>query len=148
MKHTRELELAIEIANHLGAAEMLVGPYIDTIPVIEKVLRGESMNMSMKMKGKLAFCSLGTLGLITKDEPQHVVYKTCDACSKGIAGPDFCQCETGEAYVGIHLTDKIAPIGSPWSSRHPRVVGEIRAVSDGSPAYVLDAGSTRAVLVP
>lgn len=61
-------------------------------------------------KGKLAVCGLGTLGLITYDEPQRIQYKDKT---------------NGLAYVGIHLTDAIAPIGSPWSSRHPRVIGEI-----------------------
>lgn len=32
-------DIALEIANHLGAAEMLSGLSIDTVPVIEKVLR-------------------------------------------------------------------------------------------------------------
>jgi hypothetical protein len=29
------------------------------------------------------------------------------------------------AYVGIHLTDKVAPVGSPWSSRTPRIVDDL-----------------------
>ena len=61
-------------------------------------------------KGTLAICSLGTLGLITSDEPQTVTY---------IDG------NKGVAWTGIHLTDKIAPIGSQWSSRNPRAVGHI-----------------------
>ena len=60
----------------------------------------------MKIKGSLAVCSLGCLGLITEDEKKEVTY------------PDGTK---GMAYVGIHLTDKIAPIGSPWSSRNPRI---------------------------
>ena len=62
-------------------------------------------------RGKLALCSQGSLGLITENEPREVTYPDG---SKGIA------------FVGIHMTDKIAPIGSPWSSRNPAIVGEIR----------------------
>lgn len=58
-------------------------------------------------KGTIAICSLGCIGLITKDEPQEVKY------SDG---------NKGVAYVGIHLTDKVSPIGSPWSSRSPKVL--------------------------
>jgi len=61
-------------------------------------------------KGDLALCSLGALGLITADEPQEVSYSD--------GNKDL-------AYVGIHLTDKIAPIGSPWSSRSPRIAGNL-----------------------
>lgn len=64
----------------------------------------------VNMKGKLAFCSLGSLGLIIEDELKEITY------------PDGTK---GTAYVGIHLTDKIAAIGSPWCSRNPSVVGEI-----------------------
>jgi len=62
-------------------------------------------------KGAFAFCSAGCLGLITRDGLQEVTY------------PDG---NKGQAYIGIHLTDKMAPIGSPWSSRNPRVVGHTR----------------------
>lgn len=58
-------------------------------------------------KGALAICGIGTLGLITSTEPQAVTYPDG---SKGIA------------WTGIHLTEKITAIGSPWSSRNPRVV--------------------------
>jgi hypothetical protein len=61
----------------------------------------------MGMKGKLALCSQGLLGLITQDEPQWVTY-----------GPG----EFGLAYVGIHLTDKKCPVGWPWCSRTPHVI--------------------------
>lgn len=64
----------------------------------------------MGMKGKLAICSQNALGLITHDEPQQVDY------------PDNFK---AHAYVGIHLTDAIGPIGSAWSSRTPKIVGEI-----------------------
>lgn len=68
------------------------------------------------MKGKLALCGKGTLGLITHAEPQPVSYGDGSK---------------GKAFVGIHLTDKIAPIGSPWSSRNPNVVGELGEVTTG-----------------
>ena len=61
-------------------------------------------------KGALAICSLGTLGLITSDDLVKVVYDDGNE---------------GKAWTGIHLTDKIAPIGNPWSSRNPRIVGHI-----------------------
>jgi hypothetical protein len=61
-------------------------------------------------KGSLALCSLNSLGLITSDAPQEIVY------------PDG---KKGTAWVGIHLTDAVAPIGSAWCSRSPFVVGEI-----------------------
>jgi len=61
-------------------------------------------------KGALAFCGRNTLGLITLDAPQPVTY------------PDG---TIGMAWVGIHLTDTIAPVGAPWSSRAPRVVAYI-----------------------
>lgn len=83
----------------------------------------------MKMKiGTVAVCSLGCLGLITKDEPQSVTYRICDYCKGSVSGADLddgCTCESGTAYVGIHLSSRIAPIGSPWSSRNPRVIGHI-----------------------
>lgn len=91
-------------------------------------------------KGMVAFCTLNTLGLITNDEPQLITYQKCDRCNeldttRGLAEfqkwaarrvedlkTDPCTCQAGIAYVGIHLTDKIAPIGSPWSSRTPKVI--------------------------
>jgi hypothetical protein len=63
------------------------------------------------MKGKLAICSLGYLGLITEDEPRPV---------KFLDGTD------GTSYVGIHLTsDHLVKAGQPWSSRNPNVIGEL-----------------------
>lgn len=61
-------------------------------------------------KGTLAICGIGCLGLITEDEPKEITY------------PDG---NKGTAYVGIHLTDKVSKVGSPWSSRNPKVVGHI-----------------------
>jgi hypothetical protein len=60
--------------------------------------------------GDVAICGLGTVGLITQDGLQEVTYRDNTK---------------GEAYVGIHLTNKIAPIGSPWSSRTPVALGHI-----------------------
>lgn len=58
-------------------------------------------------KGTIAICGSGCLGLITEDEPRVVTYENGN---KGIA------------YVGIHLTDNVAPIGSPWSSKDPKPI--------------------------
>lgn len=63
------------------------------------------------VRGDLALCSKGALGLITESDQQEVTY---DDQTKG------------KAYVGIHLTDKVAALGSPWSSRTPLVVGKLR----------------------
>ena len=66
------------------------------------------------MKGKLALCSRGLLGLITEDEPQPVTY--ADET-------------TGTAYVGVHLSSgENHNIGEPWSSRSPKVVGDLAEV--------------------
>lgn len=60
------------------------------------------------MKGKLALCSRGCLGIITHNETQEVEYGDS---VKGIA------------YVGIHLRDsKFAKAGDLWSSRMPKVL--------------------------
>lgn len=65
------------------------------------------MNKECKT-GTIAYCGLGCLGLITEDKPKEIIYKNG---------------EKGFAYVGIHLTNnKYAKIGSPWSSRNPKVV--------------------------
>lgn len=60
--------------------------------------------------GDLALCGANTLGLITENEKQEVTYSEG---TKGIA------------WVGIHLTNKLAKIGSPWSSKKPIIVGHI-----------------------
>ena len=68
-------------------------------------------------KGSLALCGLKCLGLITEDKPQEITYQDGN---------------TGKAYVGIHLTDKVTEIGKPWSSRTPVVIGHINdLVIDG-----------------
>jgi hypothetical protein len=76
----------------------------------ESMPHGGCKRCEKPCKGDIAFCSLGCLGLITEDEPQRVFYAD---------GND------GMAYVGIHITDKVAPIGARWSSRNPIVVGHI-----------------------
>lgn len=62
-------------------------------------------------KGTIALCGIGTIGLITEDQPKEINY------------PDG---NTGLAYVGIHLTDKVTEIGAPWSSRKPIILGHVR----------------------
>jgi hypothetical protein len=80
--------------------------------------------MVMKL-GTVAVCSKGCLGLITAEQQQKVTYRKCDRCRNVSGALSICTCDTGMAYVGIHLSNKIAPIGSPWSSRNPRVIGHI-----------------------
>ena len=71
---------------------------------------------SLKPKrGAIATCSAGSLGLITADEPKEITY------SDG---------SSAEAWVGIHLTDKIRSIGDGWSSRDPEVLGYIENLQD------------------
>lgn len=57
------------------------------------------------LKGTLAVCSRGILGLITSDGPIEVTY------------PDG---TTGVAWTGIRLSGP--DVGGQWSSRRPRVV--------------------------
>ena len=61
-------------------------------------------------RGSIAKCGKGTIGMITCDAPQEVTYADGNK---------------GMAWVGVHLTEKIGPIGSPWSSRNPEVIGHI-----------------------
>ena len=63
-------------------------------------------------KGAIAFCSIGKLGLITSDGPHEITY------SDG---------NKGLSWTGIQLTNKHpdTPVGSPWASRTPHVVGYI-----------------------
>lgn len=79
---------------------------------IDKAGRDEMLLMlpsaeTLKSKSRIARCSQGALGLITSDAQQLLIYKDGT---------------TGWGYTGIHLTDVIAPVGSPWSSRSPRMV--------------------------
>ena len=78
--------------------------------------------------GTVAVCSNGCIGLVTEAEPRRITYTLCDYCVGAISGADddsSCACVKGIAYVGVHLSNKTAPIGSPWSSRDPRVIGHI-----------------------
>lgn len=63
-----------------------------------------------EMRGKLAVCSRGILGLISSDHPKKVKY------------PDG---NEGVAYVGIAVYSC-----RPWSSRNPKVVGTIKEFAD------------------
>ena len=60
--------------------------------------------------GTVARCQRGALGLITQSAPTKVTYGDGSV---------------GRAWVGIHLTSALSPIGSPWSSRAPTVLGQI-----------------------
>lgn len=57
------------------------------------------------LKGALAICSRGILGLITSDGVEEVTY------------PDGTK---GQAYTGIKLSGP--DVGEPWCSRNPCVV--------------------------
>lgn len=87
------------------------------------------------LKGRLAVCSKGSLGLITNNEPQAVRY------------PDGCE---DIAYVGVHLTDKIAPMGSPWSSRMPRIVAHLHELRSDRLTFMLipENGYGRSIFFP
>jgi hypothetical protein len=61
-------------------------------------------------RGAVAVCGHDTLGLICVDAPILVTY------------PDG---SSAKAWTGIHLTDKTASVGAPWSSAKPRVVGHV-----------------------
>lgn len=77
-------------------------------------------------RGAFAFCSRGELGLITSEAPVEVTYKVCDS-EQHTSFTDGCRCEKGFAWVGFHLSP--VKFGEPWSSRAPRVVGEIAYTS-------------------
>ena len=61
-------------------------------------------------RGDIAICGIGTLGLITENGLKPLIY------SNG---------NRGMAYLGVHLTDRVAPVGSQWSSRTPIIVGHV-----------------------
>jgi len=70
--------------------------------------------MAQPHRGAIAECSLGTRGLILRNEKQWVNY------SDG---------NSGHAYVGVHLDDHphlSIEAGDQWSSRNPEVVDSIR----------------------
>ena len=63
------------------------------------------------MRGKIAYCGHGHLGLILSDRPRSVMYKNG---------------EEGQAWTGIHLTNgEDHKIGDMWSSRAPKVISHI-----------------------
>lgn len=92
--------------------------------------------------GDVATCSRGQLGLITGG-PVVVTYLKCEHC----AGRDFracdhsagsqrcvwCKCETGLAYVGIHVSTDMA--GKLWSSRTPTVIGNLEQLLESGRRY-------------
>lgn len=98
--------------------------------------------MGTDMKGKLAVCSRGYLGLITETGQREVTYKKCFACetARGCDSTGPCTCEKGLAFVGVHLTGE--NIGKPWSSRNPRIVGEIRGTQ---PVTILQLESSEEI---
>ncbi len=68
------------------------------------------------LKGTIAICSRGILGLITSDGVEEVTY------------PDGTK---GQAYTGIKLSGP--DVGEPWSSRTPKVVAFVEELlSKGS----------------
>ena len=91
--------------------------------------------MQKILVGTLAICGLGSLGMIVSEEPQEVTYADGNS---------------GTAYIGIHLTDRIAPIGSPWSSRSPRIVGHITDFSQsiGDKCSQYEAGQVTCWIAP
>ncbi len=60
------------------------------------------------LKGTIAICSRGILGLITSDGVEEVTY------------PDGTK---GMAFTGIKLSGP--DVGKPWSSRQPKVVAYV-----------------------
>jgi hypothetical protein len=85
-------------------------------------LEADRLFQEDSMKGMVAICGAGTYGLITEEEPKEITY------------PDG---NKAVVYVGIHLTDKKEPVGSPWCSRNPKVVGNLQLILDNW-AYVSD----------
>jgi hypothetical protein len=85
------------------------------------------------MKGALAYCSRGELGLITSHAPMPVDYTPAPECICASDG-DYHHCtwcpvcggthdpaNHGVAWLGVHLSkDKL---GQPWSSRNPKIIG-------------------------
>jgi hypothetical protein len=70
------------------------------------------------IKGTVARCSQGKLGIITDEDLKEVTYEDGTKAF---------------AYVGIHLSGNI---GAPWSSRHPQVLGHIDEIIDYAWRYV------------
>ncbi len=72
-------------------------------------------------KGSIAFNEAGCLGLIIQDAPR------ADEQDTRIS-----------YYVGVHLTDKTAAMGSAWSSSKPRVCGRLILIP-GTLTYTVEA---------
>lgn len=92
-------------------------------------------------QGAFAFCSRNELGLITSETAVPVFYRYCKACQArsddGLSTYSNCtDCERGIAWTGISLEPE--KFGQPWSSRNPRVVGEIRKSAHERRLYVVD----------
>ena len=66
------------------------------------------MPINYGMKGKLAVCSKGYLGLITSEDLEPLFYGE---------GP-YLQ----YAYTGVHLSPEMA--GKFWCSRNPQIIGD------------------------
>jgi hypothetical protein len=101
------------------------------------------MNNLEPRRGAFAFCSRNELGLILSETPIEVIYRQSEWCAMvarlGTQGTHAvpCECEKGFAWTGIHLSPE--KFGQPWSSRTPRVVGEIRtAPHEVQPYFVVD----------
>jgi len=87
------------------------------------------------MAGKVGRCSRGALGLITSERPQMVTY------------PDGSR---ERAWIGVHLTPEVAPMGSPWSSRDPHILGNLSQmvkphVPEDVPLYMVGVKLAREV---
>ena len=72
-------------------------------------------------KNAIAVCGAGSLGLITTDEKERVMYDDGTGAM---------------AWTGIHLTDKLehAEPGDDWSSRNPVVVANLGSLISIPPA--------------
>lgn len=94
------------------------------------------------MRGALAFCSRGELGLITSHAPMPVHYSPEPACICASDGDyhHITDCPVyewrhnpsnhGIAWVGIHLGN--GKLGEPWSSRNPKILGVLH-IADVNP---------------
>jgi hypothetical protein len=63
-------------------------------------------------KNAIAICGRGALGLITSTTTVPLEWKDPQGNSY-----------VRDHWTGIHLTNKIKPIGSPWCSTSPTVIG-------------------------
>lgn len=116
-KAATKQERAWELYCKETKGDMHVVDYWSQLPmaVQDTYLARIELQADYPMKGRLALCSRGALGLLTKNHMQVVTY------SDG---------KKGMAFVGIHLTDAFAPVGSPWSSRAPRLLEQAGTLAD------------------